>query len=336
MRYTTGTNSRFNYMSPRVLITGVCGFIGSNMAAGCLERGWSVDGVDDMSGGSLRFLPPSMNVDDGGLTIADFVDPHVLARIRGGAYDYVFHLAAQPRVSYSVEQPIETNDVNVTKTLQLMEACRGNIKRFIFASSSAVYGQSDVLPTPEDSPKSPESPYGLQKLIIEDYLRLYWRLYRMDSACMRFFNVFGKNQLGGSPYSTAISSWLTSIKRGQPMRSDGDGTQTRDLCHVDNVVDACVRAALAKGPLMGDAFNVACGERHSNLDVLEYLKDRYPFAPIHDAPPRAGDVMHTQASISKAEIVLGYVPTVDVWRGLDRTIEWYNNEWDRVSSIVGT
>jgi nucleoside-diphosphate-sugar epimerase len=312
----------------RVLITGGAGFIGSNLVARCQKEGWFIDIVDDLSNGHREFLPADQK-----LIEVDFSSPQILKKVRKQSYDLVFHLAALPRVSYSVEHPLETNDANVSKTLALMEACRGNVKRFIFASSSSVYGDVNVLPMRESYSKNPKSPYALQKSIIEDYLRLYEELYGLDSVCLRFFNVFGPNQLGGSPYATAVAAWLTAIKEGRPMRSDGSGMQSRDMCYVDNVVDACIKAGLATKPLRADCINVACGERTTNLQILEALKKRYPEAKIVNAPARAGDVMHTQADVQKAYNVLGYVPLVRFWDGLEKTIKWYEDNWDKISKL---
>ena len=302
----------------RVLITGGAGFIGSNLAKRCVDEGWTVDVVDDLSNGHREFVPPGIR----DFFKSDFAQGTPVQRVKNGLYDVIFHLAAVPRVSYSVEHPIETNDVNVSRTLKLVHAARGNVKRIVFASSSSVYGGADVLPTPETHPKDPKSPYALQKSIIEDYLKMYSDLYGLDSACMRFFNVFGPNQLGDSPYSTAVSAWMTAIMKGKPMRSDGDGTQSRDMCYVDNVADACVRAARHSEPLKASCFNVACGDRTTNNAILHHLLQRYPKATKVDAPWRPGDVMHTQADVSKAERVLGYTPLVRFWDGLDRTIAW--------------
>ena len=304
-------------MPRRILITGCAGFIGSNLAKKCVEKGWVVDGVDDMSNGHREFLPEEVCC-----RVDDFSSPEIIANVSEGEYDYVFHLAAQPRVSYSVENPCETNDTNVSKTLRLMEACRGKVKRFIFASSSAVYGNSAFLPTSEVDPKSPLSPYGLQKLIIEDYLQMFYKLYGLDSACLRFFNVFGPNQLGDSPYSTAVSAWLHAIYSGGSMRSDGDGTQTRDMVHVSNVVSALLLAAEHKPPLKGVAFNVGTGDSVANNEILEYLMARFPTAKSHSAPPRMGDAKHTRASIKNIEAELGYKVVKDFWTGLDETIKW--------------
>jgi len=317
----------------RVLVTGAAGFIGSNLTARCLSEGWDVVGVDDMSNGHEEFLPSGFISNDKKFLRGDFASDVVLGLIKQKSFDVVFHLAAVPRVSYSVEYPVETHETNVNKTLQLMDACKGNVKRFVFASSSAVYGAADTLPTSEDCPKDPKSPYALQKSIIEDYLKMYEMLYGLDSVCLRFFNVFGPNQLGDSPYSTAVSAWLTAIKKGRSMRSDGDGSQSRDMCYVDNVVDACIRSAKHDGKLGAVCLNVACGERTTNKEILDFLKTRYPYAQSHDAPWRPGDVMHTLANIKKIHDVLQYEPVVGFWEGLDRTIDWYEKNWDTFSKV---
>lgn len=312
------------------LLSGGAGFIGSNLASELLNRGITVDIVDDMSNGQIEFVPESLKDK---VIIDDFSSSKVLERIKNGMYDVVFHIAAVPRVSYSVEHPFETNDTNVTKTLKLIDACRGNVRRIVFASSSSVYGNTEILPTPTSSVKNPKSPYALQKSIIEDYLRLYYELYGLDSVCLRFFNVFGPNQLGDSPYSTAVSAWLTAIHSGKSMRSDGDGSQSRDLCYVDNVVDACIRGAEADGELKAETLNVACGDRTTNNEILQYLLTKFPNAKYHNAPWRPGDVMHTLADITRTNEVLGYVPLVKFWEGLDKTVKWYEENWDKIKDL---
>jgi UDP-glucose 4-epimerase len=318
-------------MTERVLITGAAGFIGSNLVTRCMAEGWAVRGVDDMSSGHRELLHPAFNASS--LLVGDFISDAVLSMIKAQQCDVVFHLAATPRVSYSVEHPLETHDNNVTKTLKLIDACVGNVKRFVFASSSSVYGGAVELPTPETAPTLPKSPYALQKLIIENYLGLYSSLYGLDSASLRFFNVFGPGQVGSNPYATAIAAWLTAIKRGEPMRSDGDGYQTRDMCYVDNVTDACVKAAQRKVPLMGARYNVACGDNVSNNDILGVLRARYPEATVVNAPARRCDVLHTMADVSKAQIELGYVPLVKFWPGLIKTIHWWESNWEHLRNM---
>jgi nucleoside-diphosphate-sugar epimerase len=317
-------------MTQRALVTGGAGFIGSHLVDRLIDEGWAVDLVDNLISGHREFINPCLKKES--IIIDDFSSIEVMNRISNGKYDYVFHLAAIPRVSYSVEHPLTSHETNVTKSLQLIHACKGNIKRFIFASSSSVYGGAYILPTRESYSKNPKSPYALQKSIIEDYLSQYWHHYGLESSSLRFFNVFGPRQLGGSPYSTAVSSWLTSIKKGESMRSDGDGSQSRDICYVDNVVDACYKAATVKNEMTADCYNVACGDRITNLEILQYLQKRYPAAEWHSSHWRPGDVMHTQADLSHSAQNIGYKPLVRFWEGLERTIDWYESNWDAVKN----
>lgn len=320
-----------------ILITGVAGFIGSNLANECIKIGLNVDGVDDFSNGHKEFVPIGMRT----LYSNDFSDKNIVDNVEHGVYDTIFHLAAMPRVSYSVEHPYETNDVNVTKTLKLFEALRkvGNRTKLIFASSSSVYGGATVdqygkvIGQSESDTKHPVSPYALQKSIIEDYAVMYANYYKCNIASMRFFNVFGKNQLGGSPYSTAISAWLTAIKFGKKLRFDGDGTQSRDMCHVDNVIHALILAGKSANIFNGDVYNVATGTRISNNEILWLINQRLPNKGMIMAPTRMGDVKHTLANISKIKNDLKYKPIVDVKTGIDMTIDWYTTNWEQIKML---
>ena len=172
---------------------------------------------------------------------------------------------------------------------------------------------------------TPRSPYALQKAVIEDYLRLYGELYGLESVCLRYFNVFGPGQTGSSPYSTAIAAWLTAVNQRRPLRSDGDGGQSRDMCYVDNVVDANIAAALHSGPLGAIPINIACGQTHTNNEILERIVRRYPDVHVLTAPVRPGDVRVTHADITRMREVLGIIPGVDLWEGLERTIAWHES-----------
>lgn len=303
----------------RAMVTGAAGFIGSNLCERLLAEGWHVTGVDDMSAGRREFLP---DVHD--FIQADFASWHVIEPIKSQKFDVVFHLAARPRVSYSCEFPIETHENNVTKSLALLDACKGNVKRFINTSSSSVYGGASQLPTPESYPHNPKSPYALQKSVIENYCKLYYDLYGFETASVRPFNVFGPHQLGDNPYACAVSAWLWAVKHGKPLRSDGDGTQTRDITYVSNVVDVFMCLANCEVPLVGVSVNAGTGSSVSNLEVLEWFKKRFPNCEIVNAPHRAGDVKHTLADTSLARL-LGYEPKVDFWTGLERTAAWALN-----------
>ena len=313
---------------PSVLITGGAGFIGSHLTRRCVSLGWNVQVVDDLSGApDFSRISDCRDLERGAEVFRDdFAASRILEFVEAGCYDVVFHMAARARVPYSVEHPVESHSVNVDRSLRLIEACRrGRVKRVVFSSSSSVYGGAAVLPTPESEPMRPRSPYALQKSIIEDYLRMYWSLYGLDSVCLRYFNVFGPGQLGDSPYSTAVAAWLTAIGNRTALRSDGDGTQSRDMCYVDNVVDANIAAALHCDVLRGMPINVACGKTHTNNEILEWLAARYSGLEISHAPFRAGDVHTTQADVTRLQEVLHVTPSVLMWDGLERTATWHES-----------
>ena len=311
-------------MKKRALVTGIAGFIGSNLAKKLVDEGWQVTGVDDLSTGRISNINELATKNAIKLYAGvDFASPIILQAIQGQQFDIIFHEAALPRVAYSVDNPFITTDVNIARTVKLLEACRGNIKRFVFASSSSVYGGADELPTPVLYPKSPKSPYALQKSVCEDFLSMFSTLYGMETVSLRYFNVFGPNQYGDSAYSTAISAWCNAIKNGTPMRSDGTGEQSRDMCYVDNVVEANILAAESGHAFYGGTFNVACGDRVSNNEILAYFKARWPNSVVVNAPARIGDVMHSQADISETTDILGYEPLVRFWDGLEKTISWW-------------
>jgi len=332
-------------MKKSALVTGGCGFIGSNLSKELLRLGWRVDIVDDMSSGDLELLetgnmrvvplellknyfesPASKNrLDDQFLVMqGDFSHPAILSLIKEGRYDIVFHQAAVPRVVYSIENPSHTTDINVSSTVRLFEACVGNVRRIVWASSSSVYGGADVMPTTESEAKSPKSPYAWQKSAVEDVASIFCNLYNIDIICLRYFNVFGPGQLAGNAYSTAISSWFHAISNNLPLRSDGDGTQSRDLCFIDNVVSANILAAMSTEKFSGKAYNICCGDRTTNAEILEFLTKRFSGIIIKHAPWRPGDVMHTQGDWSSANRDFGYEPLVRFWDGIDKTISWWN------------
>jgi len=307
----------------KVLVTGGLGFIGSNLVTRLHQLGNEVVAVDNMTSARADAHEYCLNNSGVEFVQACFDNEQVLNRVKKGEFDTVFHAAAIPRVGYSVEHPDITTDINVTKTVKLMTACIGNARRFVFSSSSSVYGDADVLPTPTDYPKQPKSPYAWQKSCIEDAIKLFCELYDLDAVSLRYFNVYGPGQFGDSAYSTAVSAWCHAIKHGSPLRTDGTGVQSRDLCYVENVVDANVLAMNSPRQFTGERYNVACEDRISNNDILEFLEDRFGPLDVEEAPFRPGDVMHTQADVSSTTADLGYEPTVGFWEGLEKTLEWW-------------
>lgn len=319
----------------RVLVTGGMGFIGSNLVKRLHQKDYVIDIVDDMSNGHENLLsdldireslPGLVYEKEERSFIRFFKDDfagHILNSVASGLYDVVFHLAAVPRISFSVEYPAETTDANLNKTVKLFDAARLSSTRVVFSSSSSVYGGADVMPTPEVHTKDPKSPYAWQKSACEDIAKLFCNLYDdSDIVCLRYFNVFGPNQYGDSPYSTAVSAWCYAAKNNKECRSDGDGTQSRDMCYVDNVVDANILAALSNRKFRGNCYNIACDDSTTNADILTYFINSFG-VKVRNAPWRPGDVMHTRADISKAKKDLGYEPKVRFWEGLERTVKWW-------------
>ena len=230
----------------RALVTGGAGFIGSNLVRELMRIGWSVHIVDDLSSGRISLIPEA-EPDQVGPTvdIASFTDPYILDKIGLKNVDIIFHQAAIPRVSYSVAQPILTMQTNLLATAKLFRAAAERDVPVVWASSSSVYGGAEFLPTHESERGKflPKSPYAMQKYHSEDYAALFGELYGLRSFGLRYFNVFGPGQYAGGPYSTAVAAWCHAIKNGEECRSDGDGTQSRDMCYVDNVVHANIQAA---------------------------------------------------------------------------------------------
>ena len=302
------------------LVTGGAGFIGSHISEELLRRGHRVRVVDSLVTGYQRNLRQGVEFEQG-----DLADPAV-ARAAVAGMDYVIHQAAIPSVPRSVEKPEESHRANIDGTLQVLLASRdAGIKRVVFAGSSSVYGDTEVLPKTEGMPTNPLSPYALQKLMGEMYLQMFTRLYGLETVTTRYFNVFGPRQDPGSPYSGVISLFIKALSDGTRPVIYGDGEQTRDFTYVANVVDGVLRAAETPG-VAGQVFNLATHGRISLNQLLATLKKIFgsDVEPIYkDA--RQGDVRDSQADISKAARLLGYQPIVGLEDGLRKTVDWYKN-----------
>ncbi len=309
------------------LVTGGGGFIGSHLTEALLRRGDDVTVVDDFSSGRRENLA---EVDawaaEGGsrfrLVEGDIRDPEVCRRVVEGNR-FVLHKAAIPSVQRSVNDPVATNAVNVDGTLNLLQAARAaEVERFVFASSSSLYGESETLPKVESMPSDPISPYGLQKLAGETYCRLFHRLYGLPTVALRYFNVFGPRQDPTSEYSAVIPKFIAAAKNGSRATIFGDGEQTRDFTFVANVVAANLAACEAPESAWGQAFNIACGERISLNGLVEMIAERVGAEfEVARVDPRAGDILHSLAGIDLAVERLGYRPQVDFREGLRRTVE---------------
>jgi UDP-glucose 4-epimerase len=239
----------------------------------------------------------------------------------------VIHLAAVPSVPRSVKEPVKTHRANVDSTLNILVAAKdAGVKRLVFAGSSAVYGDSAVLPKREDMRPHPLSPYGLHKLIGEQYCQLFTRLYGFETVTTRFFNVFGPRQQPGSPYSGVISLFIEALSQGKSPTVHGDGRQTRDFTYVADVVTGVLRCCEAPN-IAGEVINVAAGGRISLLDLIRTLQSilKQNAAPVF-GPAREGDVRDSQADIEKARRHLGFAPTVAFEDGLRQTVEWFQSQ----------
>jgi nucleoside-diphosphate-sugar epimerase len=300
------------------LVTGGAGFIGSHLCEELLRRGHQVRVADDLSTGKRGNLQKGVEFVEG-----DLADLATARRVVEGCH-YVLHQAAIPSVPRSVKDPLTSHRANVDATVNMLIAARdAGVKRLVFAGSSSAYGDTPTLPKREDMPNGPLSPYALQKVIGEQYLQMFTKLYGLETVTIRYFNVFGPRQDPSSPYSGVISVFATALLDGRSPKIYGDGEQTRDFTYVANVVDGVLRACEAPG-VSGEIINVATGGRISLNELFRTMRELIggSIEPTY-SDPRPGDVRDSQADISKARRLLGYEPTVSFEEGLRRTVEWY-------------
>lgn len=306
------------------LVTGGAGFIGSNLCEALLGMGCQVRCLDNLSTGRRENV--DLFINDPGYTFleGDITDLDTCMEACRGV-DFVLHQAAWGSVPRSIEMPLYYEEVNIRGTLNMMEAARQNhVRKFVYASSSSVYGDHPTLPKREGQEGSLLSPYALTKRVDEEYGKLYYKLYGLDTYGMRYFNVFGRRQDPDGAYAAVIPKFLKMLMDGEAPTIHGDGRQSRDFTYIDNVVEANLRACKAPHEAGGQAFNIAYGGREYLIDIYHVLCEKLgrQIEPVF-GPERPGDIRHSNADISKARELLGYDPQYSFEQGLGLAVEWY-------------
>lgn len=310
----------------KYLITGGAGFIGSNIVKKLLKLGESVRIVDNLSTGRRENIEEFLNNPSFEFIEGDLTDLDVCKKSVKGI-DFILHEAALPSVPRSIKDPIASNNACVAATLNLLVSARDEgIKKFVYASSSSIYGDNPDLPKKEDFPIRPISPYALAKYAGERYCQIFWRIYGLPTVCLRYFNVFGPKQDPVSQYSAVIPKFIRCFLNDENPVIYGDGEQSRDFTFVENVVDANILAAnCVEGD--GEVCNIACGGKTSLNQLVEYLNEITGKDIKADyQKERQGDILHSKADISKATKILGYAPKVNFKEGLALTFAWFKKE----------
>lgn len=316
-----------SFKGVRVLVTGGAGFIGSHLVEALTGLGAAVVVLDDLSGGNkanIESFPLAW------LHIGSILDQNLLGRAMQGCR-YVFHQAALGSVPRSLKEPRLYHEVNVTGTLNVLEAARGaRVERVLFAASSSAYGNSVQLPKNESMPPLPASPYAANKVACEALMRAYSHSYNLDTVSLRYFNIFGPRQNANSAYAAVIAAFAKALLAGQRPTIYGDGTQSRDFTFVENAVYANLLAAGLDRAIKGQVMNVAGGRRITINELAQKMAQsmgQSDLTPLH-APERTGDVKHSLADLSLIEQMLGYRPLVSFEDGLNETLRWYQSAGD--------
>lgn len=306
------------------LVTGGAGFIGSNLCEAILNLGYKVRCLDNLSTGKKENVDLFIENSNYEFIKGDITDLDVCMNACKDV-DYVLHQAAWGSVPRSIEMPLFYEKVNIQGTLNMLEAARqNNVKKFVYASSSSVYGDHPVLPKVEGHEGNLLSPYALTKRVDEEYAKLYTKLYNLDTYGLRYFNVFGRRQDPNGVYAAVIPKFIKMLLNNEAPTINGDGKQSRDFTYIDNVIEANLKACKASHEVAGNAFNIAYGGREYLIDIYHELcnalqKDIEP----KYGPDRAGDIKHSNASIEKAQKLLGYEPEYSFKDGIKLAIEWY-------------
>jgi UDP-N-acetylglucosamine 4-epimerase len=305
-------------------VTGGAGFIGSHLVDRLLGEGFEVWVLDDFSGGRMENVSHHEDAKEFHLVKGDVRDFGLVNKVVEGV-DAVFHEAALVDVPLSIKNPLLYNNVNVDGTLNLLKASLdSNVKRFIFASSAAVYGNSKPVKKKENMLSKPISPYGVSKLAAENYVQVFNEVYGLETVCLRYFNVYGPRQGLASSYNGVITAFINQLLKEKPPIIHGDGKQTRDFVHVDDVVSANL-LALDGENAMGEVFNIASGTTVSVYELakmLQRITNAERLEPIF-AEPRLGDIKYILGDVSKAEELLGFCPKIRLEDGLSRLVEWH-------------
>lgn len=306
------------------LVTGGAGFIGSNIVKELLLQGNEVRVLDNFATGKRENILPMLKNKNLSLIEGDLRSFHIVRSAVKGV-DYILHQGALPSVPRSINDPITSNEVNISGILNILEAAKEfNVKRVVLASSSSIYGNSEKLPKDESMPVNPMSPYALTKYAQERYCQIFYELYGLETVSLRYFNVFGPNQDPTSQYSAVIPKFIKLIKNDQSPIIYGDGSQSRDFTFVENNVRANILACTAPDAV-GEVINIACGRRYTLIELVDKINSILGknVKPVFDSK-RAGDVKHSLASIDKAQRLLGYKVAVDFEEGLKKTIEFFS------------
>jgi len=317
-----------HFAGSRVLVTGGAGFIGSHLTEALIDLGAEVVVLDDLSGGDVGNFDDYKDRAGEQLRFAEgsILDDKLVGKLIAGCR-YVFHQAALGSVPKSVEQPVRFHEVNATGTLNLLEAARANgVERVMFAASSSAYGDSAVLPKVETMPVLPRSPYAANKVYDEALMRAYACSYGLDTACLRYFNIFGPRQNANSAYAAVIAAFAKDLLAGDQPTIFGDGEQSRDFTFVDNAVHANLLAARCEQKIGGEVMNVACGERVTVNQLAATMAELFgcPERTPCYQDERAGDVKHSLADLSRTQATLGYTPLVGFADGLGPTCRCYS------------
>jgi len=310
-----------------VLVTGGAGFIGSNIVDELLKRNYRVRIIDNFCTGRIENIKHILGKIE--LVKGDIRDKKLVEKTMKGV-SFVFHEAALRSVPRSIDDPVSTNDVNITGTLNLLIAAKNaKVKRFIYASSSSAYGDTKELPKEESQKPQPISPYAVSKLTGEYYCYTFSKTFQLETVSLRYFNVFGPRQDPESKYAVVVPLFIYAGLKNKPFEVHSDGKQSRDFTYIDNVVSANILVLTAKN-ISGKVFNVACNDNHSILEIAHTVSKILKIKPrFIYKPKRAGDVRHTLADVTLAKKFLGYKPLINFEDGMKKTVEYFRKEYKK-------